>query len=348
MNDQGVYRFSTINWTLHPPQRNDWRLIIGYWALALWIIFFINQSDEVPLSTQFLSLFFTMILDTSTVLVLVFFFLPTFMPHRQYWQMLLITAAFLFVMAYCYREGHGWVLGWDKPTWNFRLLFGSFVNHLDSYAFLAILLLGKRLFEIQRKFLTVEKEKRENELRMLKAQVDPHFLFNNLNILDALIPKEPALAQQFLRRLSGLYRYLLRHKDEEVVLLEEEWQFARDYVFLLQQRFGNAYRIEFFPEKVKAETRFLPPGALQTVIENVVKHNAGHVLEPVQTEIRLRKDRVEVKNTIRKKTDVQTKNGLGLVNLKARYALLTDELVTVQEDESSYIISLPVLQAISQ
>jgi len=189
-----------------------------------------------------------------------------------------------------------------------------------------------------------EKEKRESELLLLKSQIDPHFLFNNLNTVDALIDSDPQVAKEYLQRLSQLYRYLIRTKDDEVVLLEEEMEFARNYIYLLEKRFGKAYQfnIEGFAE---ITDQFIPPGALQTVIENVVKHNMSTVEEPIITDIILKKDQVVISNDLRLKPNVKTSNKTGLDNLKARVALLSERKIEVTSDER-YTVLIPLINQI--
>lgn len=331
-----------------PLQRSDILLALGYWLIALFIIY--NQnSDDGETWQRVGAIIFNVLFDSVTVYVLLFIIFPSYLPSKRYIRLFVATVLWLMFLAVCYREVYGIFFDWKEPEWSLDLLLWSFLNHLESYAFLAILLLGKRMFDYQQRYLRVEKEKRENELRMLKAQVDPHFLFNNLNILDALIPENPALAQSFLRKLSNLYRYLLRHKDEEIVLLEDELNFARDYIYLLHQRFADAYKFKLdLPTDAQLPVRFLPPGALQTLIENIVKHNAGNLNEPLMSTIRMENDSLWVENEIRLKHEVdQHPSGTGLRNLKARYALLTDIEMTIERSSNSFLVRLPLLQNIS-
>ena len=205
-------------------------------------------------------------------------------------------------------------------------------------------MVGKRFFDIQREYLVLEKEKQENELKMLKSQIDPHFLFNNLNILDVLIERDPQVARVYLKKLASLYRYLIRHKDEEVVTLNEEWNFAGDYIYLLQQRFGEAFHFSRSSGYQGLNEYFIPQGAMQTVIENVVKHNEGDDRQPVDVEISMEGEMIVVSNTLRPKLNAGDNNGTGLANLLARYRLLSDRQPVIQNHNGRYVVRLPLIR----
>jgi len=189
-----------------------------------------------------------------------------------------------------------------------------------------------------------DKQKKESELRLLKSQIDPHFLFNNLNTVDALIDSDPSVAKIYLNHLSQLYRYLVRTKDDEVVDLKEELEFAENYMYLIEKRFGKAYQFEI-KNTLTEENKLIPPGALQTLLENVVKHNSASEDEPIKTVLFLDNDRVACVNNVRANYRNNTTHGTGLENLKARYKFLTEEEILIESGEH-YSISIPILNAV--
>ena len=103
------------------------------------------------------------------------------------------------------------------------------------------LVLAKKFYEGQNKILVIEKQQKENELKLLRSQIDPHFLFNNLNTLDSLIDSDAEKAKEYINRLSLIYRYLIKTKDAEVMELSEEIELAENYIFLIKTRFENDY-----------------------------------------------------------------------------------------------------------
>ena len=207
-------------------------------------------------------------------------------------------------------------------------------------------MLGKKLYEAQVQFLQMEKEKKESELRFLKSQIDPHFLFNNLNTVDSLIDSDPSKAKVYLNKLSTLYRYLISTKDDEVVPLEDELAFAENYQFLIETRYGKAYQFEIKNEATNSDSFLIPPGALQTLLENIVKHNKAAHESPVISTIQINDDSIEVSNDLNLKTEKVDSHGVGMNNLKARYKLLTDKAVEVVKSDK-FTVRLPVIKEVS-
>jgi hypothetical protein len=194
--------------------------------------------------------------------------------------------------------------------------------------------------------LQLENQLKEAELQSLRTQVDPHFLFNSLNTLSILIDINPAESRLFTERLANLYRELVKLKDTDLVALSEELKFIEDYIYLLQKRFGTAYLFEIKKNGVDTEGVFLPPSALQLLVENAVKHNAGNPENPIVVEISVDNQSVTVKNNKRLKV-VNDSTGMGLKNLHLRYELLTDKQIKIENTEGVFSITLPLVKMIS-
>ena len=132
------------------------------------------------------------------------------------------------------------------------------------------------------------------ELESLKSQINPHFLFNNLNALDDLIDDQNIQAKTYLQCLSRLYRYLLKNIQEDFVTLQAEWDFMHDYVYLLQQRFGEIYQFSIQSDINNLREVFIPPSSLQTLIENAVKHNQASQSNPLEIHIEVNEAGISV------------------------------------------------------
>ena len=210
-----------------------------------------------------------------------------------------------------------------------RALYQGLLFVIESFTIPGIFLLGKKLYDAQTHFLEMEKEKKESELLRLNAQIDPHFLFNNLNTIDSLIDTNPSGAKIYLNKLSRLYRYLISTKDQEVVELEEELGFAQNYIYLIQSRFGNAYQFNIQQNNTNQELHFIPPGALQTLLENIVKHNQPSPKNPIKSTIIIKEHTIEVSNNLSLGVKEVDSTGTGLNNLKSRYKLLIDKEITI-------------------
>ena len=176
----------------------------------------------------------------------------------------------------------------------------------------------------------------------LKNQLDPHFLFNSLNVLNSLIEEDPHQAQRFTTSLSKVYRYVLEQKNKELIPIAEEFAFARIYVDLLRMRFEDS--IEFhLPEVTENPEGLLVPLSLQLLLENAVKHNAATPEAPLVIEIRERQGVVEVINRLQERPRLSASSGVGLQNIVRRYALLSDRKVQILKSEAEFRVELPVL-----
>jgi LytS/YehU family sensor histidine kinase len=184
----------------------------------------------------------------------------------------------------------------------------------------------------------------EMQLKLLQQKVDPHFLFNNLNVLSSLIEKNPKIANEFLVKLAELYRYILHTQNTEIVSIKDELGFAENYVYLLNQRFGQAYNFDWEVPTAKINGQMIVPAALQGLLENVVKHNAGDQKEPLRVRIKLDEDFLLVENKIRAKPQTRQTSGTGLENLKARYAFLTEQIVEIRRSPDDFSVKIPLLR----
>lgn len=188
----------------------------------------------------------------------------------------------------------------------------------------------------------LQKENFEAQLENLKNQVNPHFLFNSLNVLSSLIPTNPEKATEFTTKLSEIYRAFLRNSDKELITLEEELYIAKAYIYLIKTRFGDAIA---FKTEVEDESKkmFLPPGALQALLENAVKHNGSTRKDPLMVQIRTEDNLLVVSNKLRPRKAEAEGTGTGLENIKNRYRYLSDKLPVFAKTETEYIAKLPLL-----
>lgn len=176
---------------------------------------------------------------------------------------------------------------------------------------------------------------------MLNHQINPHFFFNNLNSLSTLIHHNPQLADKYLQKLSDIYRYIIKNKDNELVSLSEELHFLNDYIDLLSIRFKDAltFQVEINP---KAEKKFLPPAVLQLLVENVVKHNYFTKNEPLVVFISAEAETIVIKNKIQKKQVVEISSGIGLQNISERYQFL-GKMVKIADQEGEFRVEVPLI-----
>jgi two-component system LytT family sensor kinase len=191
-----------------------------------------------------------------------------------------------------------------------------------------------------------EELKRENLLakyEALKNQVNPHFLFNNLNTLSGMIEQKHELATDFIKKLSDIYRYVLEQNDKELVSLNVELKFVEDYVFLTKMRFGKG--LIFNSHITNDQNLQVVPLGIQMLVENAIKHNIISDDMPLKIEMEIEDGFVVVRNNLQKKKTINSGiEPLGLENLKKRYAYLSDASVQVIESDSKFIVKLPIIE----
>lgn len=145
--------------------------------------------------------------------------------------------------------------------------------------------------------------------------------------------------------LARVYRYILVHKDEDLVFLKEELEFISNYFFLLKIRYEKAINMIIEIPDVKAENYLITPISLQILVENVIKHNYFTVADPITINIGVQANHVTVRNKIRHKEYTGRTTGTGLKNLKNRYQILTQKNITVSEESNEFTVNIPILKA---
>jgi LytS/YehU family sensor histidine kinase len=188
----------------------------------------------------------------------------------------------------------------------------------------------------------LENQNIASQYEALKNQVDPHFLFNSLNVLSSLVDENPATAQKFINRLSYIYRYVLDQKDKELVSIEEELDFAEQYIFLQKIRFEEGVNFSSTIEFSRLKD-FTIPLAFQILLENIFKHNIISDEQPIFISIESKDDYLLVSNNINKKSTRQASHNLGLENIKARYKYFTDADVIIDETLETFCVKLPLI-----
>ncbi len=191
-----------------------------------------------------------------------------------------------------------------------------------------------------------EKEKRhlaQFQYNTLKQQVNPHFLFNSLNILNGLIVEGKAQeASEYTRRLAALYRYMLHNEDEQVVRLQEELDFVEKYIDLLRVRFSNGFSIEYRIDEASVNSCVIPC-SIQILIENAFKHNVVRVDTPLRIVVGSDHDSVWVQNNVQPKFSEEHSNRVGLKNMSKQYCNMVGRDIVIRASETEYYVELPLI-----
>ncbi len=203
----------------------------------------------------------------------------------------------------------------------------------------------------RKSLIATEKSKKEKiraELISLKDHLDPHFLFNNLNILSSLIEIDTERSQQFLSKFAEVYRAILKSKQEDLVTLKEELEFIESYIFLIKTRFQDDIQFNLDIDE-KFHHFLLPPLSIQMLVENAVKHNAISLENPLEIIIfSAGNETLTVKNSTNIQTDLWSnyQSGIGLKNLKGRYSPFTNREIEIRPLEGYFEVKLPLLDTI--
>ncbi len=198
--------------------------------------------------------------------------------------------------------------------------------------------LTKNILQEQQSILKTETAKYET----LKSQIDPHFLFNSLNVLSALIAENPDKAEDFTAKLSKVYRYVLEQKEKNLVNLSDELAFAKQFLELLQMRFENALIFSFPKDKALNQYK-IAPLSLQILLENAVKHNVASKSLPLEVKIEIIQGVLRISNNLNPKKLLQKSSKKGLRNIIERYALFTNKKVQIEKTNTHFIVQLPLL-----
>lgn len=224
----------------------------------------------------------------------------------------------------------------------------TIVIFLFNFAFYAFHFFGnwqksvedKAALEVQAADL--EREKSTLQYHQLRNQVNPHYLFNTLTSLDGLIHTNPDLASEFVRHMAKVYRYVLRHTENEVVNLNEELEFIQHYIQLLQIRYAGGINIDM-KISAAAKDKGIVMVTLQMLIDNAIKHNIVQENEPLHITIKDEDNYIVIYNNKQLRKQIESSNGQGLIQLKELYSYLTDKPVVIEETADMYTIKLPLL-----
>lgn len=200
----------------------------------------------------------------------------------------------------------------------------------------------KRIHELETKAQILEKEKALVMYEGLKQQLNPHFLFNSLTSLNSLIVNDQKAAKDFLEQMSAIYRYILKSREYEMVLLSNEISFVSTYIQLQKTRFKDALQVTIDIDE-EARSCKIVPVTLQNLVENAIKHNILDRETPLKIWVYSENDYLIVKNNLQKKKIVQTSNQQGLRNMKTLYGYLTSKPLVIEEDESYFSVKVPLV-----
>lgn len=206
----------------------------------------------------------------------------------------------------------------------------------------ANLLLNYQKQELEEQNLRLENENILSQFETLKNQISPHFLFNSLNALASLIKSNPNEAIAFTTVFSKLFRNTLQLKDRHLITLEEEIEHVNTYIQLQQIRFGENLIFSVALDK-EVLSYYVPPFALQMVIENAIKHNAISKTKPLKISISSENEQLIIANTLQLRKVVEDSTNIGIQNIISRYKYISASIPTFEKKENEFVVHLPLI-----
>jgi len=191
-----------------------------------------------------------------------------------------------------------------------------------------------------------EQNLREENLKFkyqtLKSQINPHFLFNNLNTLSELVYEDAKKADGYIQKLSEIYRYLIENEETKLIELEKEINFVKKYFSLQKERYNDKILLNIsIPD---LEDYKIIPISLQSLIENAIKHNSYSQDMPLIINITRDNDDIVISNNIQRKNIIKNSTKTGLQNLKERVRLILDKELIFKEENNSFVVKMPVIK----
>jgi hypothetical protein len=229
--------------------------------------------------------------------------------------------------------------------WAFQILIMIFVIASVNSMVLIIqdlVLLIEKKTKIENENIQLKIKNIEAANQKLKQQLQPHFLFNSLNVLKTLIKKQPDNAESYIKRLSDFLRSSVLYDNVNTVKFEEELKLSLDYIEMQKIRFGNSIVFETsIPDEAKAG--LLPVFSIQMLLENAIKHNAFTAELPLHITLTCENGWLTVRNTIQHKATVESSAGMGLINLSERYNIISGDDIVIKQDDSTFSVSIKIL-----
>lgn len=226
----------------------------------------------------------------------------------------------------------------EEDVWGTFFLFGVIAS---------LLTLIHLLLHYSDVVVSRNKENMRLQKNYLKLQLDPHFVFNSLSSLSGMIAEEPQRAEEYVVRLSQVYRYTLRNIDQDFITINEAIDFAKMYVSLLNLRYDDNIKLELDEAQVNGNEKILAM-SLQLLIENAVKHNSPQQDKPLCIQISVCGNMLVIKNnriyTYGNNDQTSESYGIGLRNLKQRYELECGRDIDCHITHDTFEIHLPIIK----
>ncbi|MDQ1096923.1 two-component system LytT family sensor kinase [Chryseobacterium sp. SORGH_AS909] len=271
-------------------------------------------------------------------------FLSVYRENKQYWRLYTFNVLILVAAIILGSTIHSLLFGTPQLTGG--RIRGYFARFLLSSIMIAVVIrLILLMRESRNKDLINEQLNSaylKAQLQLLQEQLNPHFLFNTLSSLSAIVRENPNLAQNYILHLSKIFRYTLVHSGNNMVSLEKELEHLKSYIQLVKMRLENAFQIHVNISKDCINKQILHL-SLQPLVENAVKHNKATLSNPLTVEIFEEDKWLIIRNNLQPSISETEGTGLGLTNLNERYKLQLHKEIEIFQTKEHFIVKLPLL-----
>lgn len=271
-------------------------------------------------------------------------FLSVLRENKKYWKLYTFNALVVVAAIVLGSVIHSLLFGAVQlPGGRMRGYFARFL--LSSIMIAVVIRLILLMRESRNKDLINEQLNSaylQAQLRLLQEQLNPHFLFNTLSSLSAIVRENPALAQNYILHLSKIFRYTLLRSDNDLVTLEKELEHLKSFIQLVKMRLENAFQIHINISEDLIHKQVLHL-SLQPLVENAVKHNRATDSSPLVIEIYEENTWLIIRNNLQPTISEAEGTGLGLTNLNERYKLQTYHEIEIHQTKEYFIVKLPLL-----
>jgi sensor histidine kinase YesM len=239
----------------------------------------------------------------------------------------------------------------DDLSWNNMKLSIGFTSRINLFLHCinAIVFYMDKYKQAQVEAEHLKIQSIEARFDALRNQINPHFLFNSLNVLSTLVYKDPDTSARFIEQLSNVYRYLLFNQDQKLIPLREELEFLNSYIFLLKIRFQENLNVDVRIQD-EYKDRYIAPSTLQLLIENAIKHNVVSKRDPLTIRIYSENGQVParlvIQNNLQPKESQEPSAKLGLKNIQSRYDFLAGKEAVKIEKDAHFTVKIPLLEVV--
>ena len=266
----------------------------------------------------------------------------TIFLHSVLAYTLVLSLNYLYCLGdvYLFDRGKQWeTVLWFNPELTVSLL-SMYLVILGSDSYFQI---QKKLQDELLKAKELEQENLLAQYRALKAQIEPHFLFNSLSVLSSLVYENADLSANFIMKMSKTLRYIIEKNSFNLVRLSDELDFLDSYFFLIKTRLEDGVLLENKLERSFVENTFLPPVSLQILVENAINHNKYNPDDPLKVTIESEPEFIVVRNNLNPRMKTEPSTRIGLKNLSKRYELVSHKALEIQKTSYEFVVKLPIL-----